>query len=592
MKKIKLFLSIILVVNLNYLCFSLEEIYLSAVRTAYTPTRYNILTRYIPLSASVVTKEDILMTNSNQTTDILGQLPGVFIRKTSAFGRADVDIRGMGDNGRQIGVLVDGRPDKMSIFSCSVTHTLPMNNVERIEIIRGPESVLYGSEAFGGAVNIITRRAKEKFEGSFLSSYGTFNTQNYRLQQGSKFEKLDYFISIDRRLTDGHKENSMYNATDYTGQIGYKIAKNTDLSFSGKYFSGTKNEPLPSPAGTWNNYDRGSVDFTLESLVGEFDNSIKIYRSFGEHKFSDGFHSKDFTDGLMIHTRTSFLLNNEISLGIDYRNQVGEILNTSPTSFIGEYKKYEYGIYIDDKHTFFNKLSLQIGSRYNYDEISKEFFASRIGLIYNFSQGTILRGVWSEGFRPPAINDLYLWAGNKNLKPEKVTNTEIGIRQFFGENIYFDIGGYIMKGLDLIEVRSGKKVNIGEFEFKGVETICNIKFNDNFNSQFNYTYMDVGKKTAGRPGNKAGLSLIYREQKVSGLLGCDYVGNYYASDDSQNKINDYFLVNTKLNYKLISNIDIFISVENITDVEYKIFYSGGLYTMPKRTVNMGMIYTF
>jgi len=203
-----------------------------------------------------------------------------------------------------------------------------------------------------------------------------------------------------------------------------------------------------------------------------------------------------------------------------------------------------------------------------------------------------LRGVWSEGFRPPAINDLYLWAGNKNLKPEKVTNTEIGIRQFFGENIYFDIGGYIMKGLDLIEVRSGKKVNIGEFEFKGVETICNIKFNDNFNSQFNYTYMDVGKKTAGRPGNKAGLSLIYREQKVSGLLGCDYVGNYYASDDSQNKINDYFLVNTKLNYKLISNIDIFISVENITDVEYKIFYSGGLYTMPKRTVNMGMIYTF
>ncbi|MFQ3675813.1 MAG: hypothetical protein SNJ64_04655, partial [Endomicrobiia bacterium] len=145
---------------------------------------------------------------------------------------------------------------------------------------------------------------------------------------------------------------------------------------------------------------------------------------------------------------------------------------------------------------------------------------------------------------------------------------------------------------DLIEVRSGKKVNIGKFEFKGVETICNIMFNNNINTQVNYTFMDVGNKTAGKPGNKAGATVLYSKDKIKSLLSLDYVGNYFAKDNSVDKIDDYLLLNTKVDYSLFNNTNIFVAIDNITDIEYKILYAGALYTMPTRIINIGIRYTF
>ncbi|MFH1259159.1 MAG: TonB-dependent receptor [Elusimicrobiota bacterium] len=567
------------------------EVYLSLERKMITASRYEQWINKLPVSASVITKEDIKMSNAKQTTDILGQLPGIFIRKSGDFGRADIDIRGIGGNGRQLGIFIDGRPDKMGVFGCSVTHTLPMNNVERIEVIRGPESVLYGSDAFGGVVNIITKRAAKKLEGNFLASLGTFNTQNYLFQQGSKIDKVDYFISVNKRSTAGHKENSSFKATDYSGQFGYALSGYSDISLSSKYFTGIKNEPFPSAAGTWNDYGRGSVDLTYNRIAGNFNNSLKIYRSFGEHKFSNGFHSKDYTDGLMAHSKTKLLENNELSVGLDYRYQFGDVLNTAPAFMIGHYHKYEYGVYINDEHTFLEKLTLNGGARYNNDEFAKDIVNPKLGVVYNTLNGTILRGIWSRGFRAPQINDLFLWGGNKDLKPEKVTNTEIGLRQKFGESIDLDLAGFIMKGADLIQSRAGKNVNIGDFEFKGIETMLIAKISDSFNTQVNYTYFDPGTQTTGRPGNKAGASLKYSKKKVNAIITGEYAGRYYSGDNSTGKIDDYLLFNTKVDYKLLNNLSVFGAIDNLTDKEYQI-YNGGLYTMPKRTLTLGLNYIF
>ncbi len=584
------YLNIIFIILFSYNIFSQQDIYLSAERKSSLTRRVYEQTKFLPWSISIVSREDIDITNSNQTTDILNQLPGLFITRTSAFGRADVNIRGIGDQGRQIGVFIDGRPDKMSIFSCSVTHTLPLNNVERIEVIRGPESVIYGQEAFGGAINIITRRARKKLEGSLFLSAGSFNTSNSRLQFGSKQELVDFFISYDQKNTDGHTINSEYNSKDFTGQVGYSLGQNSDIFFSGKIFSGKKNEPSPSPSGTWNNYERGSWDVTYRNLWFELLNStIKLYRSFGEHKFSDGWHSKDYTDGLMVYGNTVISSVNEISFGMDYRLQVGEILNTMPIRFVGKYNKYEYGLYIDDKHTFFKKLTLNAGIRYNYDEYAKESLTPRAGVVYNFSDNTILRGLWSQGFRAPHINDLFLWSGNKDLKPEKVINTEFGIRQKVISKIFVDISGFAMNGNDLIEVVAGKKQNIGKFEFKGIESIISGMLTESLSFQTNYTYFDPGTKTRGRPGDKIVCSLKYSKKGFDSLISSEYVGRYYADNSSTKKIDDYLVINTKVNYEIISGLNLFFAVDNVTDIEYKI-YNSGLYTMPRRSFSLGVNY--
>jgi len=541
-------------------------------------------------SVSVVTKEDIDGSNAKQTTDILGDLPGIFIRKTGDFGRADVDIRGIGDSGRQLGIFIDGRPDKMGLFGCSVTHTLPLNNVERIEVIRGPESVLYGSEAFGGVVNIITRKAFKSFEGGLLASYGTDNTQEYRLQNGGKHGKFDYFVSVDKRSSDGNLPNSEYKATDFSTQFGYVLTPDSEISLSAKYFTGTKHEPSPATV-AWNDYNRGALDLTYKLNAGIFQNSLKVYRGYGEHVFSDGFHSKDHTDGAMLHSKATLAENNDLSFGLDTRYQYADVLHTAPASMIRDYHKYEYGLYASDEHTLFKKLTLNGGLRYNRDQFAGEVWVPRFGAVYKALEGTILRGVWSKGFRAPQLNDLYLWAGNKDLKPEKVTNTEFGVRQKVGEPVELDVSWFVMKGSDLIQTVSGKKRNIGDFEFKGAETMLTAKLSDSFNGQINYTYFDPGLKTTGRPKDKAGASLKYTQGRMNAALSGNYVGRYYAGDNFTIRLKNYFLLALKSDYKISEGLSVFAAVDNITNKMYQVYYDAA-YTMPGRTVTGGINYTF
>ena len=558
-----------------------------------TGTKIESSIKESPLSVSVVKKEEIEETNAKQTTDVLETLPGLFVKKTGAFGRADVDIRGIGDSGRQIGVFIDGRPDKMGLYGCAVTHTLPMNNVEKIEVIRGPESVLYGSEAFGGVINIITRRTKKDIEGNILTSFGTFNTQNLRLQQGMKIDNLDYFLSYDRKITDGYNANSAYNSNDIAGQVGYSLTKELDISLSGKYFAGLKNEPVPSAAGTWNDYARGSLDLTCKYDDKVYVGSLKLYNTFGEHTFSDGFHSKDYTYGVTGNIKTSIFKSNELNLGGDGRYQIGNILNTVPASMIGEYSKWEYGVYLDDKQSIFDQLTVNAGIRYNYDKYAKEIFNPRVGIVYNLMKETVLRGVWSQGFRSPQLNDLYLWGGNPDLKPEKVNNYEVGIRQEIGEDVDIDLGYFVMKGSDLIQTVSGKKQNIGEFEFKGFEAAISARVLTPLELRLNYSNLATGTKTQGRPADKLTASVRYADFGFKGLLNCEYVGNYYAGDNATNRIADYFVMNAKVNYDLkaiFSGMSVFFAVDNILDRQYQI-YTSGLYAMPGRSFTLGAGYS-
>ncbi len=547
--------------------------------------------RKLPVSGSVLYGDNIDMQDAKQTTDLLSILPGVFIRRTSAFGRADVDIRGIGGNGRQIGIFIDGRPDKMSLFGCVVTHTLPFKNVDRIELIRGPESVLYGSEAFGGIVNIVTKRPQKRIQGNITGSYGTFNTQNYKIEQGGKLENSEYYITLNKQQTDGHKTNARYDANDFTAKYGYTFGNKSELFLSGKYFGGIKNEPAPSIAGTWNDYQRGSFDLSYDLKAGINDMSIKYYRSFGEHKFSDGFHSTDFTDGFMLHNTARLIQDNTLNAGIDSRYQFADVLNTSPAGYKKQYHKYEYGVYVNDEHTFFKKLSLTLGARYNMDEISDDNITTKAGLVYDTKKNLIFRVLRSEGFRSPQLNDLYFMPpSNPDLKPERVVNHEVGARYYTG-GINFDISGFVMNGTDLIEVRNGKNRNIGNFEYKGIETSAGYKIMKSLDLIAGYTYSDYGTKTGGKPQDKATTMLKYSENKLSAMLSVNYVARYFANDNLLSKIPDYIVADARIAYELTSGTKIFVSIDNLTNEAYQI-YSGNIYDMPGRSMSAGISYGF
>ncbi len=571
-----------------------------------TATRIEKAVKDLSATVSVITREEIEASNANSCTDILNTLPGLFVQKTGAFGRADVDIRGIGERGRKVMVLVDGRPVKMGLFGCTVTHSLPLDNVERIEVVRGPLSVLYGSDALGGVINIITRKPAKPTEMDYTLSYGTHRTYEHRLRAGGVRGPLNFYATADKRKSDGHLPNSAYDGSDFTARVGYEIASNLEAVLTGKYFDGHKEEPLRATdpdtlvSETWDDYERGAVDLTLTGKGKRWSGLVKVYRNFGEHEFSDGWHSRDFTNGAVLNGSGRIFVENELTLGAEFRQQGGKRLSQP----LGEWDKSEYAVFFHDEQILLGKLILTFGGRYNQDEISGDVFCPQAGLVFHAREGTVLRGAVNKGFRSPQINELYLFPpSNPDLKSEEVWNYEVGLVQRIVEGVTIDLVGYRMKGENLIQKEKVPGMppfqfqNTGEFKFKGIETGLRAQISKRLSGRIYYTYLDPGEKTKGRPGNKIDLAVRYARERFGFSLTGQYVADYFAADNGKESISDYFVANMKLSYEVIPGLQASLAVDNILDEEYEIYAdlpggAAGLYSMPKRAFTIGLNFKF
>ena len=574
-----------------------DDVYLSLAKKAVTPTGESMPVTDVSQSVSVVTQDDIAVSDVHSATDILGTLPGVFVEKTGELGRSDVSIRGEGNSGRYISVMIDGRPEKSSIFDCSVSQTFPLNNVDRIEVIRGPASVMYGSDAFGGVVNILTRKAQEKFEGDAMVSYGSFNTQEYRVRQGNNLGPWNYYFTIDKQSTDGYIDNTAYNGQDQTLRVGYTFQDKSELSLSSKYYFCHDEMPNPKISNYWEDYKRGSVDLNYAKKNDDWNGFIKAYRNFGQHLFADGWNSRDYTDGAIAHGSIKLVDSNELGGGLEFKNADGNVLGGVPKP--GEYKMYDYAGYLNDSQTFFQKLTVNAGARYNVDEISGASCDPQAGAVYKVVDGTALRANISNGFRDPDMFQLYLEPfSNQNLKPEQVWNYEFGINQKVTDKVNVDIVGYVMDGTNLIQMAGTYPAiqfqNIGTFEFKGIEASLSACLWKYITGQLNYSYLNPGQYTADTAGRKADISVRYDRNKVSGIISGQYVGDYYENNNSAGKVDDFFIVNAKISYKFTKHLSAFLAVNNIGDKSYGLYNArlSELVVQPGRYYNSGINYAF
>ena len=550
-------------------------------------------------SVSVVSSQDMRAVSASNALNLLNFLPGIFVQRTGDFGRADVDIRGIGQRGRRINILVDGRPEKMGLYGCAVTHAFPLDNVERIEVVRGPSSVLYGSEALGGVVNIITRNPEEGLETDLSASYGSFNTQQLNLRHGGKLKRWSYYLTFDRRRSDGHRENSSYKGDAFTGKLSYDFSDRLQLSLQGKYFDGKKYE-----AGTvdfplsdlWNDYERGALDLTMKAGDERDELLLKVYRNFGHHRFSDGWHSRDYVNGGVLRYTTHRIRNNELVLGVDFRTLGGKSYN-SPQ---GQWDKNEAAVFMQNEYVFHQRWILSAGFRLHRDSLFGIEGCPHWGIVFKASEITSLRASINKGFRSPQINELYMFpVANPDLKPEKVWNYEVGLDQKIGDWMSLGAAVYRMKGSNLIETALNpspppmfKFQNIGEFTFSGVELNLRAALSRALSALLFYTYLDSGEKTKGRAGQKWDFSLRFEDDKVFAALQAQYVANYYAEDFSRSSLPSYFLLNLRFEMNALSFLGLFIEMNNILDKDYLIYVdmpgiAAGSYPMPGRSFNIG-----
>ncbi len=572
-----------------------------------TATRIESPLESLALSVSFIGPEEIDVSLKNSSTDLAGILPGVFIMRTGNFGRSDVSIRGLGSSGRQSLVLMEGRPERMALFDCTVTQSFPLHDVERVEVVKGASSTMYGSGAMGGVMNVIPRGVRNPLEIDLRAAGGTWDTYLSSGRIAGRKGRLAGSVSADYRESAGHVENSAYRGTDITARGETLIPGALVLSVWAKYFDGYKEEPLRATddpsliSDTWNDYKRGSLDLGLKGEGDQYHYSARYYRNFGEHRFSDGWHSKDATDGIIVYGRSEPAIGLEISGGGDYRFQRGRL----PEEPDAEWDKWEAGAYLQAEYLCRERITLTAGARYNYDGVAGEEVSPSFGLVLRPFEGTSLRAVAAHGFRSPQINELYMFpSSNEGLEAEKVWNYEAGLRQRLPGSLEIDLSVYRMDGENMIEFADNpspppmmRYANTGDFIFDGMEVSMDGNWKGGFGSNVSWSKLDPGRWTQGRPGTKVDFGIYQYAKRYTVRLSGRYIGDYYAGNDSTDPIPSYTVVDIYGEAGVAGGVSVFAGLSNIGDTEYFIYTDlpggqAGLYLMPGRTFTAGLKYGY
>jgi len=563
----------------------------------------------VPMSVSVVTSAQI---NENNETSILpilsGRVPGLFVteRGVTGFGvstgsAGQITIRGIGENPTTgVLILIDGHPQFMGIMGHPLPDSYVASDIERVEVIRGSGSVLYGSNAMGGVINLITKKQiQEGWQGNARLMLGSFNTQKYMASGGYKKNKLSLFVSGNSEKTDGHRANSDFKINNGYSKFGYELNQhlklNADFSIAAFKSADPGPDTLSAKKGETINITRGYGSFTADNDFDKASGSAKLFYNFGEHKITDGFHSTDHNYGLNILESLKLIEGNTITLGLDYMNYGGLAENLKAMNGKGmvfaDTTVYELGYYGFVQQTFAKKLTLNAGLRLQHNHVYGNEWIPSSGLAWKSGANTTLKASFSKGFRSPTIRELFLWGPNPKLQPEKVFNYEAGILQsFFDRKLNLELTAFLVKGNNLIVTVPMKGLlNAGSVSNKGLEFSADANPTAKFNIHAAYSYINMKSPVYATPEHQLFVSTRYRLDKTTFMLSLQQIVNLDTDPSPVTHLESYALVNAKISHRFCSYAELFVSAENLLNQQYE---QNRYYTMPGTTVFAGINLNF
>ena len=571
-----------------------------------TGTAVQVNKRNIPMAVSVVSNTQI--TESIETAilpALNGLVPGLFVteRGVMGFGVAgnaagQISIRGVGGSPTTgVLMLIDGHPQFMGIFGHPLPDTYVTSDVERVEVIRGPASILYGSNAMGGVINIITKKQnKEGFSGNANFMYGSYNTQKYMASAGFKNKRLTLFTSLNHGQTDGHRPSSDFSITNGYLKASYEMNNNiqvgTDISLA--HFETTDPGPdtLGAVPGSSLDITRGYWAMTIDNNYEKFSGTAKLFYNFGEHKISDGFHSTDANYGLNIFETAKLFKGNTITIGADYLTYGGRAENELAMNGQGILFKdtthYDAGVYGFVQHNFSDRFTLSAGLRLQIHEVYGTEWVPSGGFAWRVKEHLTWKTSVAKGFRSPTIRELYIWNHNVNLQPETLMNYETGLLcSFPDQKLKIELTGFIVKGDNMIiTVPMIGLENAGEVNNKGIEFSSGFTPLKDLTVNINYSYIHMKNPVYATPEHNLYLSGSYSWKKLKVTASVQHINNL-DTDPSviKTSFEDYTLLNSKVSFLLLRFAEIFISAENLLNQKY---VNNRYYTMPGITLFGGL----
>ncbi len=579
-----------------------------------TGSRVQVSRNNNPLTVSVIPREELEESGESSILPIISErVPGVFVseRGITGFGvsggaAGQISIRGVsGSPNTRVLMLIDGHPQFMGIFGHPLPDSYVTSDAEKVEVIRGPASLLYGSNAMGGVINIITRKQQnDGWSGNARVSFGSYLTQKYMGSIGYKKGKFSVFASANHDETQGHRAGSEFYINNGFLKLGYQISANFKLNADGNiakfksYDPGTDDAPNIDPR-HWVDILRGMGSISLENSFSNAEGEIKYYYNFGKHDIYDGFYSTDHNMGLMMYESFQPFRKSTLTIGFDFQENAGYAEQRNPRgekiAEITDRSISEAGTYLYYQQGIGSMIILTGGIRWQASEQFGNEWIPQAGISVLASESTTFKASASKGFRSPTIRELYLWASaNPDLKPESMWNYEAGwIQQILKDKASIELTAYYSEGSNLI-MTIGRFPNVnnensGSFEHYGIEFSGRVNILKNFNIHTNYAYLHMETPIIGAPEHQLFLGGRYIAGKFSFNVSLNYIGELYTQTSPTETKEFYSTLNTGIGYQVNRFLKVFVRGDNLLDRQYEINYG---YPMPGITLFGGLEVSF
>lgn len=587
-----------------------------------TGTRNATNIRQLPYTVDIINRAKLTESfRTNMLPTLAEEVPDLFITSRGLMGygvstnaAGNITLRGISSSNGGLLVLIDGHPQYQGIYGHSISDSYQTMEIERVEVLRGPASLLYGSNAMGGIINIITRNSHHDGNETTVNlgagSYSSIQTEisnEYQYKKFSSTVAANYDRTDNNRPDMGFEQYGGYIKLNYKWDEHWNMFADANITHFNASNPGTVSSPLYDSK-QW--ITRGVINIALENHYKRASGAISLYSNFGRHKINDGsnnvdnpstryFRSRDAVSGLSIYETTHLFKNNYTTFGLDWQNiygkafytsiATGEILDT-PNKQSGHFHPNEYAGYIDFRQDLTSWMTLDAGIRLDHHTLTGTEWVPQGGFVFRPIPTGELKISVSKGFRNPNMKEMYLYPpSNTDLNPERIIEYELGWKEHLAEKrLTYGINLFYIQGDNIIEtvVLDGRprNVNSGTIKNSGAEMEANWKINNHWSLNTNHSLLHMVNHILASPEYKGYLGGTYHNAKWTANAGLMQIAGLFT-DLSSNTTENYTLLNASITYHLNKSLQFWARGENLLAQQYEI--NAG-FPMPRTTFMTGI----
>ena len=576
--------------------------------------------RHLPQTVTVV---DHLKLTENQRTNVLPtlmeQVPGLMVTSrgmmgygVSTGGSGGMMLRGISSGAGQVMVLIDGHPQYNGIFGHPIADAYPTMMTERVEVLRGPASMLYGSNAMGGVVNIVTRTSEADGSHGYVNlgagSWGTLQGEaGYSLRHGKwrATASGQYVRSDNHRPNMGFEQYGGFAKVNYDITPHWNVFADASITHFNASYPGTTSAPMLD-ADQW--ITRGAIAIGIGNHYRLTSGRLSIYDNFGRHKIDDGydaltgspqtrlFRSSDALLGISWYQSAVLWSGARLTVGFDYQNiyghayytdrQNGNVLET-PNKQSGEERNHELAGYVDLRQDLFTWLTAEAGVRYDHHTITGGEWIPQAGIVVRPLRSGELKLMASKGFRNPTMREMYLYPpSNTDLKPERMWSYELSWKHRIASGrLQYGINLFCIDADNIIQTVNRQNVNTGELNNKGIEFELQYRINSHWTLNTNHSWLDMRQPVLSAPKYKshAGVTMSYGRWRAN--VGLTEVCGLYTAIGDNEHTEAFTLLNATVSYAICHPVTLWLKGDNLLAQRYE--YIAGM-PMPKATFMAGL----